>query len=446
MLKHNLQMRRHRHFSPLIGVFLVAFFAVSWCAAQYPPDNGNGAGNYPMPPATPGNMYQPPSIGTPMQPPVTPRASAWPGAAPPTGPGQPVAGNLPPANQLTPCEGTRIIAHVASEVILEGDVSGPINDFIEANKDRIPADQIEATREALIKKQLKNVIQNKLVYLDAKEKIPSEGWEQVQKQLDKAFDEDELDKMMKRIGATSRQELERKLQKLGTSIERERRSFAERELARQWIHMQIKPDGEVTPDQMIAYYRQHLDEFTTPDRVKWEELMVRLEKYANADAAYAALARMGNQVLAGANLADVAKAGSDGPTAFNGGAWNWTTKGALVSREIDSALFDSRLPVGQLSAIIKEPNGYHIIRVTSREARKVMPFLEAQVQIRQGRDKIAKQRFEKQLQEYLAKLEAKTPVSTIFDGQKDSDEQLFGRPETLVNGKRSLGPAILHLQ
>ena len=109
--------------------------------------------------------------------------------------------------------------------------------------------------------------------------------------------------------------------------------------------------------------------------------------------------------------------------------WGWTAKGALVSQEVDAALFDPRLPVGQLSPIIKEPAGYHIIRVTSREARKVMPFLEAQGEIRQKRDKIAKQRFEKQVQEYLAKLEARTPISTIFDGQKDSEQQLSGRPE-----------------
>ena len=32
----------------------------------------------------------------------------------------------------------------APEVILEGDVSGPVNDFIEANKDRIPPEQIDA--------------------------------------------------------------------------------------------------------------------------------------------------------------------------------------------------------------------------------------------------------------------------------------------------------------
>lgn len=419
----------HRHVCSLIGVFLATLFAVSWCAAQYPADNGNGFGNYPMPPAAPGNIYQPSVGGPPLQPAASPRPATWPGAAPPTAPSQPLGGNLPPASQLNTCEGTRILAHVGSEVILEGDVSGPVNDFLEANKDRIPADQIEMMREALIKKNLKNLIQNKLIYLDAKEKIPAEGWSQVEKQLEKLFDDEEIDKMMKRAGVTSRRELEYKLQKVGSSLERERRSFCERQLAGEWIHMQLKRDNEVTPDQMIAYYRQHLEEFTTPARAKWEDLMVRLDKYPNGDAAYAALARMGNQVLAGANFADVAKAGSDGATAPNGGVWGWTAKGALVSQEIDAALFDPRLPVGQLSPIIKEPAGYHIIRVTSREARKVMPFLEAQGEIRQKRDKIAKQRFEKQVQEYLAKLEARTPISTIFDGQKDSEQQLSGRPE-----------------
>jgi parvulin-like peptidyl-prolyl isomerase len=441
----------HRHVWLSVGVYFVMVFAASWCAAQYPAgsenvpresyppdhpwggfpvDGGNGSGNYPMPPATSsGNLYRPSVGGPPMQPSGAVRGSAWPGALPPTGPGQPTAGNLPAAGQLNACQGTRILAHVGSEVILEGDVSGPVNDFLDANKDRIPPDQVEVMREELIKKQLKNQIQNKLVYLDAKAKIPSEGWSQVEKQLEKAFDEGEIDKLMKRVNVTTRRELEWKLQKLGTSLERERRSFSERELSRQWIHMQVKRDNEVTPDQMIAYYRQHIDEFTTPDRVKWEELMVRLDKYPDSNAAYAAIARMGNQVLAGAKFAEVAKAASDGPTAPNGGAWDWTVKGALVAKEVDGALFDSRLPAGRLSPIIKEPNGYHIIRVTSREARRVMPFLEAQVQIRQTRDKIAKQRFEKQLMEYLAKLEAKTPISTIFDGQKDSDQQMSGRPE-----------------
>ena len=237
------------------------------------------------------------------------------------------------------------------------------------------------------------------------------------------FEEAELDKMMKQVGVSSRRELDQKLRKLGTSLEREKRAFFERELARQWVRQQIKRDDEITYDQMVAYYRQHLDEFTTPARAKWEELMVRSSKYPSEAAAYEAMARMGNQVLAGAPFAEVAKAGSDGADGGQGRRMGLDHQGS-AGLQGDSTRPCSALPVGQLSPIIEGPNGFHIIRVTQREDARVTPFLEAQVDIR---EKIVKQRSEKQFREYLAKLEARTPVWTIFDGQ-DGSPQVANRP------------------
>ncbi len=83
----------HRHVWLSIAVPLIALLAASWCAAQYPPYNGDGLGNGPLPPAAPGNLYRPSVAGPPMQPPITSRPSAWPGAAPPAGPSQPTAGD-----------------------------------------------------------------------------------------------------------------------------------------------------------------------------------------------------------------------------------------------------------------------------------------------------------------------------------------------------------------
>jgi parvulin-like peptidyl-prolyl isomerase len=414
----------------LMGVLLATLAAVP-CAAQYPPENypnnNLAVGNAPMGPAAPGGgLYQPAVPGPPPQPTVASRPSSWPGGGSTVAPQRVPASVLPPANELTPCEGTRILAHVGSEVILDTDVAGPVNDFLEANKARIPPEQLDATREFLVQKQLKNLVQQKLIFLDAKHSIPSEGWPQIEKQVNKVFEETELDRLMKRVGAKTRQDLDESLRKLGTSVEHERRAYFERELARQWIGTKIKRDDEITYDQMVTYYRQHLGEFSTPARVKWEELMTRSEKYPSEDAAYAALAQMGNQVFGGANLAELAKTASDGPTAYKGGAWDWTIQGSLVCQELDKALFN--LPVGQLSRIIKEPNGFHIIRVTAREDARTTPFLEAQVDIR---EKIVKQRTDKQLREYLTKIEAHTPVATIFDGQggPDGNGMLSKRPE-----------------
>jgi parvulin-like peptidyl-prolyl isomerase len=119
---------------------------------------------------------------------------------------------------------------------------------------------------------------------------------------------------------------------------------------------------------------------------------------------------MGNQVFAGAPFADVAKAGSDGFEANKGGQMAWTNQGALACQAIDMALFN--LPVGQLSPIIESDRGFHIIRVTKREGDLVKPFLEAQVEIKK---KIVDERSAKQAEDYMAKLLARTPVSTDSD-------------------------------
>jgi parvulin-like peptidyl-prolyl isomerase len=181
-------------------------------------------------------------------------------------------------------------------------------------------------------------------------------------------------------------------------------------LARQWIGQQVKRDEEVTHEQMLAYYHEHRKDFTTPTRAQWEELMVRYSKYPTRAAAYDAIARMGNQVWAGAPFVEVAKAASDGPEAAKGGQRDWTEKGALACQALDMALFN--LPVGQLSPIIEGDHGFHIIRVTRRDPDLVKPFLDAQAEIKK---KIVQQRMEKQFQEYMTKLQARTPVWTIFD-------------------------------
>ena len=249
-----------------------------------------------------------------------------------------------------------IIARVGSEVILESDVIGAVNELIEKNKDRIPPDQLETQRTILITEKLKSHIESKLILQDAKRTIPPEGWVRVQEQLKKAFEETQLEKMIQNAGVNTRHELDLKLRALGTSLDQEKRSFCERTLAQQWIQQQIRRDKEITYERMIGYYHTHLDEFTHPARARWEELFVRYSDHASKDSAHDALARLGNQVvLAGAPLAEVARRGSGGPTASEGGQRRWTTKGSLVCKELDRALFS--LPVGQLSPIIEGPNG-----------------------------------------------------------------------------------------
>ncbi len=176
---------------------------------------------------------------------------------------------------------------------------------------------------------------------------------------------------------------------------------------------QIKRDEEITHDQMYKYYLEHVSDFETPPRAKWEELMVQFSKFHSKPEAYEAICRLGNQVIDGASFAEVAKNGSQGLTAADGGAYGWTTKGGLKYAEIDQALFS--FPLNTLSQIIETEKGYHIIRVTERADADTTPFRTAQVDIK---EKIIQQRTDKQLQDYLARLESKIPVWTIYDGDR----------------------------
>jgi hypothetical protein len=408
----------------------VVVLTAAWCSAQ-----DNGLGQTPMAPPAPSQGENPNSGGphAPVQPGSPARGPSWPGGeaspwAPPDGRSTPQQAPAEPGVETRPCEGTVILARIGNLVVLDGELLGAADEIIKQNLDKMPLEQrqsippneLEAQRVLILQQLLRRRIETLLIFLDAKRGIPTERWPDVESQIAKYFEDEEVDRLMKRVGTGTRRELEQKLRAVGTSIERERRGFIENTLAQQWAHQQIQRNEEITYDQMKTYYSGHREEFAKPARASWEELMVRTANYPSRQDAYAAVARMGNQVLAGAPLAEVARAGSDGTTASDGGRRPWTTKDSLAIAEINRALFSQ--PIGKLGPIIQSDVGYHILRVTAREEAAVTPFLDAQTEIRQ---KIAEQRTEKQYRDYMTRLTTRTPIWTIFD--KANGETLMSR-------------------
>lgn len=321
------------------------------------------------------------------------------------------------------CEGAQILARVGPKVILASEVTPPINEILAQYKDKIPASQMEAQRKLLLKKMLEQRIDLKLVYYDAERKIPKENIAKIKERLGEQFELMEVPRRIKEAKLDSRRELEEKMLALGTSLEREKRAFTERIVAQQWIQQQATTDDEISHEEMLTYYHDHAAEFEHSARTRWEQLMVRRSPRQAATEARTALGRMGNEVLSGTPFADVAKKHSQGPTASQGGVWDWTRKGSLVSESLDQAIFG--LPVGQLSQIIEDAQGYHIVRVIEREDASRTPFVEAQVEIRK---KIREQREKGVREKYLGKLREEIPVWTVFDGeapQKESSATSF---------------------
>lgn len=306
------------------------------------------------------------------------------------------------------------IARVGPEVILVADVLGPVNQQL-ASRLRdgiIKPHEVDREREKLIRLAINNLIDQKLVVTVARRELPPEAIPKIEKSMNEQFDKSQLKNLFEQAKVSTTHELDEMLKQSGSSLARQRKMYFERSIMQEWIRREVNFEPEVTHDDMLAYYRDHADEFAIKAQARWEELMVRFEEFPTKADAWRALADMGNRVWAReASFAQVAKEQSQGATASNGGARDWTTRGSHASAEMDQALFT--LPVGQMSKIIEGPTGFHIVRVVERKEDSKRPFVEAQVDIRET---IKKQKTDRAIKEYLLKLRANIPVWTIFDG------------------------------
>jgi parvulin-like peptidyl-prolyl isomerase len=350
------------------------------------------------------------------------RPAGWPGNVPPTG--YPVAGvapnnvSIPQAGLLvgspeTKIEGTERIAQVGNEFIMLLDVLPKVNDFLAKNAARIPAAELEPARQFLIRQQLEQQIETKLVISDVRRNLPADKLKDIEGKIGEQFDENEIPRAMENGKFQNRSELEDNMRLFGSSIERQRRAYTERMLAMSWIQQKVKYDEEVTHDQMLAYYQQNLTKYDYTGRVRWQQIQVRFDKYPSKQAAYAKLAEAGNAVLKGADFGEVAKSLSDGFTADKGGVHEWTTQGSLSSDALNKALF--AYPVNTLSPIIEDERAFHIIKILERREAGRTPFTEVQAEIKQ---KIKGERAEVASKAYLQKLKTTTQVWTVFDSQR----------------------------
>jgi hypothetical protein len=211
---------------------------------------------------------------------------------------------------------------------------------------------MEEIREQLIRREMAALLDRKLLYDEFSRNVPPENLPRLQESLLEPFQEKEMPELMKQLKVSTQLELERELTRLGSSLADVRRSFNERVIAAEWIRSKVKINEEVSPDEMLEYYQSHLTDYDYPAQVRWEELMVRKDRFNDPAAAYAEIANMGNEVadrnkanpVRGPAFADVAKAKSDGFTAKEGGLHDWTTKGALRAAVIDDALFTRGRP------------------------------------------------------------------------------------------------------
>jgi len=131
------------------------------------------------------------------------------------------------------------------------------------------------------------------------------------------------------------------------------------------------------------FYAKNPDRFKEEESVRASHILVRVDP--NADAATKAKAKSTidtvlKKAKAGEDFGKLAQTYSQDGSAAQGGDLNFFPKGQMVP-EFSNVAF--ALKTGEISDVVTTQFGYHIIKVTDRKPGRVVPFEEAQAQIKQ---------------------------------------------------------------
>lgn len=318
---------------------------------------------------------------------------------------------------LTP---TEVLAVVGDQTILAGDVLPTINQALHEAGDQIPRQQLNQQRALYVRQLLPRKIELKLILLDFYRTIPEDKLDEalvnIDEQVGEQFYQEQVPRLKKQLNVDSLRELDSKLRSFGTSIDMQKTSFREQVIAQTTIRQKVEQTPEVTHDELLDYYHEHIEDYQITAQAEWEKLTVRFDQFPSKSEADQALVEMGNQVLRGADFATVAKKHSQGTNAWKGGYHDWTPQGSLVSEVLDEAIFT--LPLNRLSQKLEDDTGLHIVRVLDRREAGRVPFEKAQAEIR---EKLQEKHREQQTREYLEALREKTYIHTIFDEVSEVD-------------------------
>jgi peptidyl-prolyl cis-trans isomerase C len=130
----------------------------------------------------------------------------------------------------------------------------------------------------------------------------------------------------------------------------------------------------VTDQQVRAFYDDNPNLFRKPEQVKASHILVKIEENADEAKQAKALATiqgLKTRVDNGENFATLAQEYSDCPSKAKGGDLGFFSREQMVPPFSEAAF---ALEPGQTSDVVKTRFGYHLIRVTERQAEQTMAF------------------------------------------------------------------------
>jgi parvulin-like peptidyl-prolyl isomerase len=313
----------------------------------------------------------------PTAPLVLPQTAPTPAPTVTPTPAQPVANGIVPAGLGTPQPQSqvKVVATIAGELIVTRDevimmMKERSGDFV-----NLVGEEREKKEKQVYRDELRKLIDRELILHDFITRIrknkPSavdDVWEQAKQSADKQIRE-----FRKLAHLEDEERFTGYLQFRGTDYNMFKRFFERTACMSIFINSLLKESGRgIALVQIQDYYRSHSAEFQIQDRVKWQHLFVSTARFATPADAKLYADWLLKSVKDGRDVPALAREYGHGDSALRDGDGTGEKPGEIRPSELEATLLQMKR--GQISELIPDPNGYHIVKVLEREVAGTKPL------------------------------------------------------------------------
>jgi peptidyl-prolyl cis-trans isomerase C len=148
-----------------------------------------------------------------------------------------------------------------------------------------------------------------------------------------------------------------------------------------YITNKFGPSISIEDSDSMKFYNENSQYFSQPEQVRASHILIKVEPDAEESVKKDALERINaikTRLDGGEEFSELARTLSEGPSNVNGGDLGAFGRGQMV-KPFEDAVF--AMNVGDVSDVVETQFGYHLIRLTSKNAQTSVPFEEVKQQI-----------------------------------------------------------------
>ena len=206
-------------------------------------------------------------------------------------------------------------------------------------------------------------------------------------------------------------EFKKALASRNLTLDRIREELRKQLVIEKMIEAEVTPQVSVNDQDVKKFYDENPAQFQQPERFRASHILVMVPQGATPQQKQEARAKIDDvlkQVKAGGDFAELAKAHSQDGSASQGGDLNYFSRGQMVEpfqKAVES------LQVGQVSEVVETQFGFHIVKLTDKQAGRTIPLAEVNRKIA---DYLVMQQKQQRATGFVEALRAKSKVEILI--------------------------------